>query len=205
MSPATRVRPPRQETRQRILAAAREVFAEKGVGATSVEDIVDAAGYTRGAFYSSFANKDDLLLAVISDQLQEQLAALTSSLERERTVDGLMRVLTAPNAPEWSSREDMLLAEELWLRAQYDDDLRSRLATVHHDLRVSLTATIAATCPDAPLPADVTATVVLALANGLVRASLLDRRVDGDALFADQALPLLLGARRPRRRRSGSG
>jgi AcrR family transcriptional regulator len=51
----------RQATRERVLEAAGEVFAERGFHGASVEDICERAGFTRGAFYSNFSSKDDLV------------------------------------------------------------------------------------------------------------------------------------------------
>jgi AcrR family transcriptional regulator len=48
-----------------LLDAALELFAEKGYGATSIPDICARAGLTKGAFYSNFANKDALFLALL--------------------------------------------------------------------------------------------------------------------------------------------
>lgn len=73
MSRATRTRPTREETRARLFAAAAEVFAEVGVGAASVEQIASAAGFTRGAFYSNFATKDELVLAMLEDHVQRSI------------------------------------------------------------------------------------------------------------------------------------
>ncbi len=49
-----------RDTRDRVLAAALEVFAAKGFAATSVDNIVDRAGCTRGAFYYYFESKEDI-------------------------------------------------------------------------------------------------------------------------------------------------
>ncbi len=65
----------RTQTRDRLIDAALTVFAEKGVGGASVEVICDAAGFTRGAFYSNFDTKDALCLAVLERQADENLAA----------------------------------------------------------------------------------------------------------------------------------
>ena len=59
-------------TRAAIVAAARELFAEKGYGATSTEEIVARAGLTRGALYHHFKGKGDLFLAVV-DQLEREI------------------------------------------------------------------------------------------------------------------------------------
>lgn len=64
-----RTRPTREETRQRLFDAAAVVFLEHGVPAATIDQIVDEAGYTRGAFYSSFATKDELALAMLEAHL----------------------------------------------------------------------------------------------------------------------------------------
>src|SRR5215468_9016491 len=52
-------------TRVRLIEAAEILFIRKGFDGASVEDISEMAGYTRGAFYSNFADKDQVFLAVI--------------------------------------------------------------------------------------------------------------------------------------------
>jgi AcrR family transcriptional regulator len=66
------------QTRAALLAAARELFGERGFAATSTEEIVDHAGVTKGALYHHFAGKDDLFRAVfeqvehdVSDKVAE--------------------------------------------------------------------------------------------------------------------------------------
>jgi len=56
----------RENTRGRLLDAALEVFAEVGLDAASVETVCERAGFTRGAFYSNFASKGELFLALIA-------------------------------------------------------------------------------------------------------------------------------------------
>jgi AcrR family transcriptional regulator len=70
----------REATRQRVLDAAREVFAERGVIGGTVEDICEQAGFTRGAFYSNFADKDDVLQALVEREHAKLLAHLDASL-----------------------------------------------------------------------------------------------------------------------------
>ncbi|MHB9841761.1 TetR/AcrR family transcriptional regulator [Paraburkholderia terrae] len=55
----------KEQTREHLLEAAREMFVQKGLAATSVEDIAEAAGYTRGAFYSNFGGKCELLIELL--------------------------------------------------------------------------------------------------------------------------------------------
>ena len=58
-----------QATRQQLLAAAVRVFAEKGVSRTSLQDIAQVAGTTRGAIYWHFKNKADLFNAMMDDAI----------------------------------------------------------------------------------------------------------------------------------------
>ncbi|MEV0669174.1 TetR/AcrR family transcriptional regulator [Mycobacterium sp. NPDC050441] len=61
----------RIETRQRLLDAAFSVFAAKGFGRTRIDDICQASGYTKGAFYSNFGTLDELFLALYREQSRE--------------------------------------------------------------------------------------------------------------------------------------
>jgi AcrR family transcriptional regulator len=69
-----RTRPTREETRQQLFQAAARVFAEHGIGATSIDAIASAAGLTRGAFYSNFSSKDDLIVAMLQDHVDRSLS-----------------------------------------------------------------------------------------------------------------------------------
>ncbi len=58
----------RLQTRAQLVEAARVLFVEKGFLSTSVSDIAEAAGYTRGAFYCNFNDKADLLIESLRRQ-----------------------------------------------------------------------------------------------------------------------------------------
>src|SRR5690606_3739844 len=58
----------RVRTRTNLLAAAFTVFAAKGFGRVSIEEICEAAGYSRGAFYSNFASLDELFFALYRER-----------------------------------------------------------------------------------------------------------------------------------------
>ncbi|QGZ61423.1 TetR/AcrR family transcriptional regulator [Paraburkholderia acidisoli] len=69
----------RDQTRARLLDAAQAMFMKKGFVGASVEDIALAAGYTRGAFYSNFSSKSQLLVELLRrdhDAMQVQLRAI---------------------------------------------------------------------------------------------------------------------------------
>jgi AcrR family transcriptional regulator len=58
----------RPETRARLLDAAFGVFAARGFGRASIEEVCEAAGYTRGAFYSNFDTLDELFFALYTER-----------------------------------------------------------------------------------------------------------------------------------------
>lgn len=66
----------RLATRTRLLDAAQRVFIERGIFASTVEEICDAAGFTRGAFYSNFADKEALIEAVLLRESEAILGVL---------------------------------------------------------------------------------------------------------------------------------
>jgi AcrR family transcriptional regulator len=55
----------RERTAQRLLAAARKLIAKRGLSDTTLDDIAEKAGYTRGAFYSNFSSKGDLFIELL--------------------------------------------------------------------------------------------------------------------------------------------
>jgi AcrR family transcriptional regulator len=75
-------------TRERLLEAAAAVFAEHGVDGAAIDDIAARAGYSRGAFYSNFSDKTELLIALCDRRLasyrQEQLPALLAEPPERR-------------------------------------------------------------------------------------------------------------------------
>lgn len=77
--------PPRNDKRERIVEAAIEVFAEKGFAAARISDIAKGAGVADGTIYLYFRNKEDLLLTIFEEKMEEILRDL------DRALDGLDR------------------------------------------------------------------------------------------------------------------
>jgi AcrR family transcriptional regulator len=104
----------KDQTRLRLLDAAQAIFMKKGFVATSVEDIAEAAGYTRGAFYSNFRSKPELFLELLRRDHEEMQAALESIFE-----DGATRESMEAQVLEYYSnlpRDDKCFL--LWMEAK---------------------------------------------------------------------------------------
>ncbi len=72
-----------ERTRAALIASARHVFATRGFEGASLDEIADMAGYTRGAIYRHFANKEDLFFAVSEAVGREVLDAFAEELDLE--------------------------------------------------------------------------------------------------------------------------
>ena len=69
---------PAEQRRAELLAAARVLFLTKGVAATSLDDITQRAGVSKGLFYLYFASKEDLVLA-LHEQFSREVGARMSA------------------------------------------------------------------------------------------------------------------------------
>lgn len=120
----------RQATRQRLVEAAQEEFGKRGIDATSVEQLCEAAGFTRGAFYSNFATRDDLCVAVAQHVADRTIGACREALaslpERSNLAEVVTRILGGASLTENQHRAQL----ELQLRGWRDPQLGARLATV---------------------------------------------------------------------------
>jgi AcrR family transcriptional regulator len=80
-------------TRERVLDAAVVLFAEQGYDATSVAQVIERAGLTKGGFYHHFASKDALLYEVYGDLITRQLERMDEILSRGLPPADTLRVL----------------------------------------------------------------------------------------------------------------
>lgn len=138
MSSDLAVGPPRTarraQTRERLLAAARTVFADRGVEGASVEEICEAAGFTRGAFYSNFSSRSELVLALIQQSIALQIAAAQDAIETMKAAGDLdpealmgitLSALTGSRADVATDRQDVITDRALMLHAARDAELRA--------------------------------------------------------------------------------
>jgi AcrR family transcriptional regulator len=60
-------------TCEKLFEAAARVFEEQGIGGASIEAIAAAAGFSRGAFYSNFNSKDELIIAMLEEHVEQSI------------------------------------------------------------------------------------------------------------------------------------
>ena len=130
VGPLTRERR-RELTRTALIEAAADLFAMQGFNGTSLEEIAQAAGFTRGAIYKNFRSKEDILIAVVDWTVERQFAAYADALDEAADSADADQVSAA--ADVWArlfrrDRELTLLTLELRLLALRNSDFRPRLA-----------------------------------------------------------------------------
>ena len=99
-----RTRPTRDDTRDKLFEAAARVFEEQGIGGASVEAIAAAAGFTRGAFYSNFKSKDELIIAMLENHVEQTIQRNLELLARHRNIADFIDALKTMDR----SRQDPL-------------------------------------------------------------------------------------------------
>lgn len=191
-----RQRPTRAQTRQLLLQAAGEVFAERGYDRASLDEVATAAGLTKGAVYSSFAGKDDLFYALMRERIDERLALVAEAVERQATVSDMTRDAGSGLAQLMSSQRDWhLLFIEFWARAVRDPSLHNEFAHERRSVRGLIAQFLEAQAQQAevqlPAPAEELAVAVLALSNGIAIEHLADPDTVDPSTFG-VALGLLL-------------
>lgn len=158
-------------TREQLISTAKELFLRDGYGPTSLEKVAEVAGYSKGAVYSNFRNKDDLCLAVLDAIHAEQAALIAEAIGSAGTVEERLN-----RFQEWAENN---IGDQAWtalevefaLNVRRDDRLRGELGARDKGIRELIAALITANSAEygVPLPmsADDTATALLSLGIGL--------------------------------------
>jgi AcrR family transcriptional regulator len=185
-------------TRERLLDAARGVFASSGFHGASVEEIASTAGYSTGALYSNFDGKEDLFLVLMEREIDEHAREIAEAVRArasvaERATGGARRWMTMiEREPDL-----LMLFMEFWAYGVRDAAVRPKVAERFAQMRRVLTALVADSVRDFDLeldmPAEQLAIVIDALADGIARQKLADPEAVPDDLMG-RVLSLLFGA-----------
>jgi AcrR family transcriptional regulator len=176
-----------QRTREEILAAADRLFVEQGFHATSVDQIAQAARYTKGAVYSNFDAKEDLFFAIYEQRMERALAEVERRKRQTGDPRSVILAMTSDTARR-RGRDDRWLATffEFWAHVVRRPALRARFAAIHARMRDSFAEGLQqmAAERDAELPvgAQPAAAAMLAMSFGLALERLVQPDVVDDQL-----------------------
>jgi AcrR family transcriptional regulator len=192
-------------TRERLLDAARSVFARGGFHGASVEEIASEAGFSTGALYSNFDGKEDLFLALMEREIAAHAREIAAAVGARASVDERAK----GGARQWMTMierepELLLLFMEFWAYGVRDARVRPKVAARFAQVRELLTRLIADGVREfdleLELPAEQLAVAIDALADGIARQKLADPGAVPDELMGKVLSILFAGATRPAKR-----
>ena len=161
----------KDQTRLRLLDAAQAIFMKKGFVAASVEDIAEAAGYTRGAFYSNFRSKPELFLELLRRDHESMQAELHSIFEENVTREDMEASVLHYYSRLPRDNKYFLLWVEAKLLAARDARFRVRFNAFLHEKVEQLTEYITEFSvrvgAPLPLPAETLALGLMGLCDGM--------------------------------------
>jgi AcrR family transcriptional regulator len=182
----------RAETRQRLLDAAADLFAARGVEASSVDAIAERAERTSGAIYDHFGGKEGILFALLEGWVDDVAAVITAELVAADNLDerlaALWRNITHPPGDDRWIR----LEHELWSYAARNDRAREHLARRYAAAAASIDEAVAEWAADEGRPAPLQS-VGAAVIGALLGLEMM-RRIDPSAIDDRTAVDTLRGA-----------
>ncbi len=171
-----------ERTRGLIVQAATHLFLRDGFGATSLEQIAEEAGFTRGAVYSNFDSKTAMGIAVIDElyaREERRLEHILGSAGRDRALDALAAWADETiGDPAWTRLEIEIAASSV-----HDPEHRAATARRYARLRAHCGQLLRALLddPDA-IDVETVATGLLGLALGIGAQRAADRTIPGTVL-----------------------
>ena len=168
-----------QETRTRILDAAEQVFAEKGVSRTSLADIAQTAGVTRGAIYWHFANKGELFTEMFDRVLLplDELKAASVDPNEADPLGRLVEICTVCLRDTANDPHRRRVFDILFHKCEFVEEMGPVMARYQNTMRESLTSIQAGmrnAISKGQLPADMNVPVAASMVHAFISGSLKD-------------------------------
>ncbi len=185
-------------TRECLMHSAAKVFAQRGLEQASIDEVAEDAGYTKGAFYANFKNKEELFLAMLDERFAKRIEDIEGVVASEgsaaqkarRGGDQFAHMLAAD--PEWER-----LFFEFSAYAARDEDFREELVTRYRAMRSKIAAALAAD-GDADgehkaIPLDQVALMLCIMGNGFALEKLLEGDEVADEVYGTMLMIFFTG------------
>jgi AcrR family transcriptional regulator len=183
----------RADTRQRLLDAAADLFATRGIDASSVDAIAERAERTSGAIYDHFGGKEGILFALLEGWVDDVAAVITAELVAADTLDDRLAALWRNvSRPPTGGGRWIRLEHELWSYAARDQRARTHLARRYEAAWAGVDGAVAEWAAEEgrPPPAHRTGAAVIGVLLGLEMM----RRIDPSAIDDRTAVATLRAA-----------
>jgi len=176
--PVSRQHARTEATRRKLLAAAEKIFARDGFEAARIEDIAALAGYTRGAFYANFGDKEEIFFAMMEQWITQYIAEVEILLARAVNRAERLRALRDHYAQIAKNRRYSLLSLEFKLFAIRHPGAHARLRAWQRRLRACGASIVSRVLHEQhrtlPFPTKVAAAGLGALSNALFLEHVVD-------------------------------
>ncbi len=117
--------------RERVLDAAREVFRRKGFHGSSVDEIAEEAGFSKGVVYSQFGSKDDMFLALLERRIEQRARENLDAIRSAREGAELQTMWSLGERIRQADPAWTLLVLEFRIHAARNPALNERYAALH--------------------------------------------------------------------------
>jgi AcrR family transcriptional regulator len=172
----------RDARRDQILQAAKRCFLRNGLQATSMQDLFAESGLSSGSFYLYFKSKDDVILAIVEENLSAVLDLIHDLVTKPHD-DGLGEALASVlDTVRAKQRDDQLgeLAVLAWSEALRSPNLRESLNVSFGRMRADFARVIAKHQSDGSLPDSVKAAAIAKLVMAIVPGVILQLALFGE-------------------------
>ena len=185
------------QTRESLIAVAREMFLADGYAATSLDKVAVRAGFSKGAVYSNFSGKEQLCMAVLDSIHEDQIHGVVTAFTQDTDLEGRIEAFAAwaregLGQPRWTALE-----VEFGAIARQSPYVATELVKRHREIRAAIADLVRQVTAEAGLSdvvdADQAATTLLSLGIGLGTLRSLDHSIDV-GVFADTMRALLRGS-----------
>jgi AcrR family transcriptional regulator len=146
-------------TREQLIATAKQLFLRDGYASTSLEKVADAAGYSKGAVYSNFRNKDQLCLAVLDTIHAEHTASIAELIGATASLEERLAAFQS-----WAERR---IGDQEWTALEVEFAVATRDRVIRDLIASLITAGAEEYGIDLPMSAEDAATALLSLGIGL--------------------------------------
>jgi AcrR family transcriptional regulator len=127
-----------QRTRKSLLRAAAKLFCKRGLEGASIDEVAQAAGYTKGAFYANFKSKEELFLVMLDERFAEELERLDRALAGTQEPQEEARAAAVDFVHAATDQDWPKLYFQFVAHAARNEEFRQELATRHRAMRARL-------------------------------------------------------------------
>jgi len=180
-----------EQTRERLLLAAHKLFLKNGYGEATIEDITAEAGFTRGAFYSNFEGKPEVLLELLFRTHESMVGGVQQIAEIKGTPEQIMGELVKYYSKLYHQKDTFLLWGEARLVAMREPEFREKFNAMvekdHHNLANLISRFAGMLGVSLTMSADAIALGLTSLLDGMHACPITESRENG-AELAEQVL-----------------